>query len=102
MDVRESFQMAGRQPNTRYTAKAATPATLNGIFLPATAPMNSVPMMVVSEGKPLDQADGHRVGVGERRAEGGQGGRDRTGAGDHEVERIDPPSLFHVQGLCHT
>ena len=51
MDVRESFQMAGRQPNTRYTAKAATPATLNGIFLPATAPMNSVPMMVVSEGK---------------------------------------------------
>ena len=51
MDVRESFQMAGRQPKTRYTAKAATPAALNGIFLPATAPMNSVPMMVVSEGK---------------------------------------------------
>ena len=50
MDVRESFQMAGRQPKTRYTTKAAMPAALNGI-LPATAPMNSVPMMVVSEGK---------------------------------------------------
>ena len=59
-------------------------------------------MMVVSEGELSIELIGHRVCVGERRAEGGQGGRDRTGAGDREVERIDPPSLFHVQGLCHT